>query len=83
MLKTFLNIFKVPELRNKVLFTLGLLAIYRIGFSVPLPGIWQEEMSRVSTGGEGGLGDAFEYFAIFTGGNLSQSTIFGSRVCKT
>ncbi len=77
MLKTFLNIFKVPELRNKVLFTLGLLAIYRIGFAVPLPGIWQEEMSRVSTGGEGGLGDAFEYFAIFTGGNLSQSTIFG------
>ena len=35
MLKTFANIFRVPELRNKVLFTLFMLAIYRIGFHVP------------------------------------------------
>lgn len=75
MLSTFLNIFKVPELRNKVLFTLGLLTIYRIGYSVTLPGVWQSEMAN--TKGGGGLNDAFEYFAIFTGGNLQQSTVFG------
>ncbi len=42
MLQTFINMFKIPELRNKLLFTFGLLAIYRIGFAVPLPGVNQE-----------------------------------------
>ena len=45
MFRTFINIFKIPELRNKVLFTLGLLAIYRIGFYVPVPGVNQEKMT--------------------------------------
>ena len=39
MLQVVVNIFKVKDLRNKVLFTLGLLAVYRIGFYVPLPGV--------------------------------------------
>ena len=72
MFRTFLNIFKIPELRNKVLFTLGMLVIYRVGFYVPVPGVNQERMSQSS-----GLGDLADYFAIFTGGDLSQSTIFG------
>ncbi|MCH7812531.1 MAG: preprotein translocase subunit SecY, partial [Planctomycetes bacterium] len=76
MFRTFLNIFKIPELRNKVLFTLGLLAIYRIGFYVPVPGVDQSKMASQSASG-GGLGDLAEYFQIFTGGNLQQSTIFG------
>src|SRR5580658_6656151 len=45
MLKTFVNIFKVPELRNKVLFTLFMLAIYRIGYWVPIPGVDQLQMA--------------------------------------
>ncbi len=76
MFRTFLNIFKIPELRNKVLFTLGLLAIYRIGFYVPVPGVDQAAMSAGMRGG-GPLGQLAEYFQIFTGGNLQQSTIFG------
>ena len=72
MFRTFLNIFRIPELRNKVLFTVGMLCIYRIGFYVPVPGVNQEKM----TGGIG-LGDLADYFAIFTGGDLNQSTIFG------
>lgn len=72
MFRTFLNIFKIPELRNKVLFTIGMLVIYRIGFYVPVPGVNQERMTRSA-----GLGDLADYFAIFTGGDLSQSTIFG------
>jgi preprotein translocase subunit SecY len=78
MFSTFVNIFKVPELRNKILFTLALLAIYRIGYYVPVPGVNQQAMvqSRAPAGG-GGLGDLAHYFEIFTGGNLSQSTIFG------
>lgn len=85
MFAAFLNIFKVPELRNKVLFTLALLAVYRIGFYVPLPGINQNELSEHfsrmksggSDGGATGVEQLTEYFSMFTGGNLQQSTIFG------
>jgi len=83
MLKAFFNIFKVAELRNKLLFTLGLLAVYRIGFYVPLPGVNQEALishfeSLAAGGGVGeGVKQMAEYFAMFTGGNLQQSTIFG------
>ncbi|MCH7526557.1 MAG: preprotein translocase subunit SecY, partial [Planctomycetes bacterium] len=72
MFRTFLNIFKIPELRNKVLFTLGMLCIYRIGFYVPVPGVNQKAMT-----GSSPLGELADYFSIFTGGDLSQSTIFG------
>ena len=41
MFKSFLNIFKVPELRNKVLFTFFMLLIYRLGYHIPLPGVDQ------------------------------------------
>ena len=46
MFKTLANIFRVPELRNKVLFTLMMLAIYRIGYHVPIPGVNQEALVR-------------------------------------
>jgi len=38
ILKTVVNIFKIADLRNKLLFTLGMLCIYRIGFHIPIPG---------------------------------------------
>ena len=41
MFKTLINIFRIPELRNKVLFTLFMLMIYRIGYHVPIPGVDQ------------------------------------------
>jgi preprotein translocase subunit SecY len=47
MIQTFINIFKVPELRNKVLFTLFMLAIYRIGYHVPLPGTDQDQFAKM------------------------------------
>lgn len=73
MFKTFANISRIPELRNKLLFTLGMLAIYRVGYWIPVPGVNQLALS----GGRGNLGDLADYFQLFTGGNLSQSTIFG------
>jgi preprotein translocase subunit SecY len=78
MFSTLLNVFKIPELRNKILFTLGMLAAYRIGFVVPVPGVDQEAMGAVTppTGG-GGWGSLINTFELFTGGNLSQSTVFG------
>src|SRR4051812_43251749 len=81
MLKSLANIFKVPELRNKILFTLFLLAIYRIGFSVPLPGVdqqrFQEIQQKASEGQSGVAGRLASYVSIFSGGNINQSTIFG------
>ncbi len=81
MFQAFVNIFKVKDLRNKVLFTLGMLAVYRIGFYVPLPGVDQaaltEYFQNLASGGAGGLSQLTEYFAMFTGGNLQQSTVFG------
>jgi len=78
MFRSLRNVFKIPDLRNKVLFTIALLAIYRIGFHVPLPGINQAEMARAAkAAGGSGFGQLAEYFALFTGGDLQQSTIFG------
>ncbi|MBI4716359.1 MAG: preprotein translocase subunit SecY [Planctomycetes bacterium] len=77
MISTFFNIFKIPELRNKLLFTIGLLAAYRIGYYVAVPGVDQKAMAAAIPSREGGLGDLVNYFQLFTGGNLSQSTIFG------
>src|ERR1700710_1654626 len=87
MFKTLINIFRIPELRNKVLFTLFMLAIYRIGYHVPLPGVDQAGFKKVSeqqarAAAEGGGGDSpaarlASYVSLFSGGNLSQSTIFG------
>jgi preprotein translocase subunit SecY len=78
MFATFLNIFKIPELRNKILFTIGMMAAYRIGFCVPVPGVDQAKMSgSMGAGGGGPLSDLMDYFQLFTGGNLTQSTIFG------
>ena len=48
MLNAFLNIFRIPDLRNKVFFTLGMLIIYRIGFWVPLVGVDQAQVAEVA-----------------------------------
>jgi len=68
------TIFKIKELRIKILITLMFLAIYRVGFHVPLPMINQEEMTRALSGSDQGL---LGMISMFSGGSLSQSTIFG------
>jgi preprotein translocase subunit SecY len=73
MLEKLTNIFRIPELRTRVLFTLGLLAIYRLGAWVPTPGINHDALAQFFNQNAGsllGLGD------LFTGGNLRKLTIF-------
>ena len=80
MLQAFLNIFRIPDLRNKVLFTLGMLVIYRIGFWIPLVGINQsaiKEAAEQAADSATGWGKFITFASIFSGGSLSQSTIFG------
>ena len=67
------NIFAVSDLRNRVLFTLGMLAVYRVGNHIPTPGVNSAallEMARQLEGTMFGLAD------MFTGGNLAKVTIF-------
>ncbi|QDU60179.1 Protein translocase subunit SecY [Planctomycetes bacterium Pan216] len=73
-----ITIFKIPELRNKILFTLGMLAIYRLGFWVPLPIVDQVALQAWAERTMGGnLQSLFNQLALFSGTNLSTSTIFG------
>src|ERR1017187_7581114 len=73
MLEKFANVFRIPDLRKRVLFTLGLLAVYRLGGHIPIPGInmirWDEIFSRQS-------GGIFGFFDMFAGGNIRRLTIF-------
>src|SRR6476661_7144582 len=83
MFKTLANIFRVPELRDKVLFTLLMLAIYRIGYHVPIPGVDQQafiDLAKQQQSDASAAGRLAAYVALFSGGNLSQSTIFGLGV---
>ena len=67
------NIFAVSDLRNRVLFTLGMLAVFRVGNHIPTPGVNSAallEMARQLEGTMFGLAD------MFTGGNLAKVTIF-------
>src|SRR5437764_9046885 len=68
------TVFKIKELRQKIMITILFLAIYRIGFHVPLPMINQIEMARSMRGSDEGL---LGLISMFSGGSLSQSTIFG------
>ncbi|MBK9126727.1 MAG: preprotein translocase subunit SecY [Phycisphaerales bacterium] len=80
MFRAFANVFRVPDLRKKVLFTLLMLCVYRVGYYVPLPGVDQEKLSRHWQGASGATEQAAELFAMFTGGDLGQSTLFGLGV---
>src|ERR1039457_2186708 len=72
-LEAFANIFRVPDLRKRVLFTLGLLAVYRLGGHVPTPGIntarWTEFFNSAG-------GSLFSFFDMFAGGNTPRLAVF-------
>jgi len=73
MLEKIANIFRIPDLRKRVLFTLGLLAVYRIGAHIPTPGINADSLMQFFNQNSG---SALGLFDMFTGGNLRRLTIF-------
>ena len=80
VVSTIGNVFRVKELREKILFTLSMLVVYRIGFWIPLPGVDQsslEQYFQQQTGAGGALASVASYVSVFSGGSFSQSTIFG------
>ena len=68
------NIGKVPELRRRILFTLAMLAVYRVGVFVTIPGVNRVEMNHVVV--KGGTGSFLGMFNMFSGGALQQMSIF-------
>ncbi|MBN2020550.1 MAG: preprotein translocase subunit SecY [Sedimentisphaerales bacterium] len=79
MLKTVVNIFKIEDLRKKLLFTLALLLIYRLGYHITIPGFDPEAISRAAGARDSSspFGRAADMMQIFTGGNLDNSSLFG------
>ncbi|MEG0216981.1 MAG: preprotein translocase subunit SecY [Raoultibacter sp.] len=72
MLRSIIDAFKVPELRNKILFTLAILALYRLGAYIPVPGIpFREFASSFSDSGV-----SMTMLDLFTGGALSNFSVF-------
>jgi len=72
-------IFTIPELRQKILLTLALLAIFRIGQQITLPMVDHTRMTAAfsAEGGNKGIGDLLNQISTFSGTDLSQATIFG------
>ena len=69
-------IFTIPELRQKILLTLLFLAIYRVGWQIPLPIVDRDQMTAHFSQ-SGGLGDVLQAVAVFSASQLNQATIFG------
>ncbi len=70
----FSNLVKIPELRKRILFTLFILAVYRLGVFITIPGVNRAEMEHVVT--KGGSGSFLGMFDMFSGGALAQFSIF-------
>src|SRR5580698_8370316 len=69
----FLNIFRIPDLRKRVLFTLAILAVYRLGAWIPTPGVNTTQLAQLF-GGQNGT--SLGLMDLFTGGTLRRMTIF-------
>lgn len=76
MLKTLGQAWKVPDMRKKMIFTLAMLVIFRLGANIPVPGINREVLSQAFEGGKG----LFEMFNLFSGGAFQQFTIFALSI---
>src|SRR5690242_11255601 len=71
------NLFSITDLRNRVLFTLAMLGVYRIGARIPTPGVNTQALELMA---EQAKNTMFGLYDMFTGGNLSKVTIFALGV---
>src|SRR5215217_763322 len=78
MLKALGNAWTIPELRHKLMFTAALIALYRLGAYVPLPGINREALAAADTSGNAITG----LFGIFTGGAFNNLSVFSLGITQ-
>ena len=75
MFTTFVNAFKIKELRKKILYTLLLIVVYRLGCAIPIPGIdtaaWAQQIEGLAL---------FDFMSLLSGSALSQFTIFAMGI---
>jgi len=76
MLRTVRQALHVPEIRSKMIFTLLMLVVFRIGSNIPVPGIDRTVLAQVFSGDTG----LFDLFDLFSGGSFSQFTIFALSI---
>jgi preprotein translocase subunit SecY len=74
MIKSFQSAFKIPELKNRILFTLGVMVLYRIGCHIPMPGINATALTEWFAQSRNTL---FGLYDVFAGGAFSKAAIFG------
>jgi preprotein translocase subunit SecY len=74
---SFKNIFAIPELRKRIFFTFGLLAVYRVGSHIPTPGINSKALEVLT---QQAAGTMFGLYDMFSGGNLGKVTVFALGV---
>ena len=79
MIQTLRNAWKIPELRKKILYTLFVLVIFRLGSSIPVPFINVTELGAYFDA-LSASGTALNFINVFTGGGLSQATIFAMSI---
>ena len=73
MFEKLANVFRIPDLRKRILFTLGLLAVYRLGGHIPTPGVNADKLQQFF---EQNRGTALGFVDLFSGGQLRRMTIF-------
>ena len=76
MSNSLVNILKIKELRNKVLYTIGILILYRIGTQIPVPGIDFSALKLYLASQQGGGDPLMQYFNFFAGGAFDNMSIF-------
>ena len=76
MLTAFARAFKTPDLRKKLLFTLGIIVLYRLGSHIPVPGVDYQNVQICVDAGQKGNNSLFGLVNMFSGGALLQITIF-------
>ncbi|MBN2541685.1 preprotein translocase subunit SecY [bacterium] len=77
MIESIQNIFKIPDLRKKILYTLLFLGLFRLGAHIPIPGV---DLTALSEFMERGMGGLFALYDLFVGGAFRRATIFAAGI---
>src|SRR5947208_16579958 len=74
MLKAFANAFKIPDLRKKILFTLAIIAVFRLGSAIPAPGVSLSQLQNLQN--QVHTQSALQFIDLFSGGALTRFAVF-------
>ncbi len=81
MLKTIGNVFRIPDLKKKILFTALFLVLYRLGSFIPLPGVNATALKAYFAGVDSGGKNLFGLLDLFVGGNFERASVFAWVLC--